>query len=87
MKITSFKRAYGKKDRCKKDQKWMRKSIMKLRCSNHKLEVEVGRLEGTTSDERFRKLCPGELETELHFLSKYAGYENVRRKIFSKTNN
>ena len=60
----------------------MRKSITKFRCSNHKLEIEVGRHKGIASDERVCKLCPNELETESHFLSKCTGYEKLRRKIF-----
>ena len=62
----------------------MRKSITKLRCSNHKLEIEVGRHKGTTSERRFCKFCPNELETESHFLSKCRTYESLRKKIFCK---
>ena len=60
----------------------MRKSITKFRCSNHKLEIEVGRHKGIASDERVCKLCPNEIETESHFLSKCTGYEKLRKKIF-----
>ena len=58
----------------------MRKSITKFRCSNHKLEIEVGRHKNIASDETVCKLCPNELETESHFLSKCTGYEKLRKK-------
>ena len=62
----------------------MRKSITKFRCSDHRLEIEVGRHKKISRDERFCKFCPTEVETESHFLSKCPTYKNLRGKIFDK---
>ena len=62
----------------------MRKSIRKLRRSDHKLEAEVGRHKKITRDKRVCRLCPNEIETETRFLS---SYKTLREKIFNEVIN
>ena len=46
-----------------------RKSIARLRCSNHPLHIEQGRHRNTPRESRLCKLCPSKaVETEEHFL-------------------
>ena len=46
----------------------MRKFITKFRCSDHKLEIEVGRHKKIPRENRVCRQCPNDIETELHFL-------------------
>ena len=60
-----------------------RKTIAKLRCSNHSLEIEKGRHQ-RPKIERIDRICrqcnEGAIETEEHFLLKCSKYESLREK-------
>ena len=62
----------------------MRKVISKFRCSDHKLEIEVGRHKKGPRDERYCKFSPKEIETESHFLSFCPTYQDLRVKFFNQ---
>ena len=59
----------------------LRRSIAKLRCSSHTLEIEKGR---HTKKPRNERVCPvcnlNEIETEEHFLIKCPFYKDLRKK-------
>ena len=56
-----------------------RRSIAKLRCSDHNLEIEKGRHKKIPREERLCPLClSGEIETEEHFLIKCNYFVNLR---------
>ena len=57
----------------------MRKAITKFRCSDHKLEIEVGRHKKTPREKRVCKLRTIGVETEMHFLCTCPSY-NMQRK-------
>ena len=58
-----------------------RKTIAKLRCSDHALEIEKGRHRKTNRENRLCKACEmGEIETEDHFLTKCKLYEDLKIK-------
>ena len=58
----------------------LRKTIAKLRCSDHALEIEKGRHRNETDrNTRLCKVCDkGEIETEEHFLNSCELYENLK---------
>ena len=62
----------------------MRKIITKFRCSDHKLEIEVGRHKKIPRENRVCKQCPNDIETEMHFLCSCPSYKNLRKKLFEK---
>ena len=62
----------------------MRKTITKFRCSDHKLEIEVGRHKKTSREKRVCKLCTIGVETEMHFLCTCPSYRELREKVFDK---
>ena len=56
-----------------------RKTMTKLRCSDHTLEVEKGRHKKIPREGRLCKMCDGgEVETEEHFLMKCNAYDSLR---------
>ena len=56
-----------------------RQAIAKLRCSDHKLEIEKGRHNKVPKEERLCRVCDsGEIETEEHFLIKCKFYDNLK---------
>jgi hypothetical protein len=57
----------------------LRKKITKFRCSDHSLEIEIGRHKKVKAEERFCKFCKTEVETELHFLQECPAYDKIRR--------
>ena len=58
-----------------------RRSITKLRCSDHPLEIETGRHRKIDRTERFCKQCNvGAIETETHFLLECNKYDALRNK-------
>ena len=58
-----------------------RKTIAKLRCSNHSLEIEKGRHRKIERPERLCKQCNGgNIETEKHFLLECSKYDILRQK-------
>ena len=60
----------------------LRRIISKFRCSDHKLEIEIGRHKGDSIDDRLCQLCRGSVETELHFLTECPLYRKIRLKFF-----
>ena len=58
----------------------LRKTVSKFRCSDHRLEVEVGRHKNTPAGERICQLCRGNTETETHFLTECPLYTRLRIK-------
>ena len=58
----------------------MRKNICKFRCSDHRLEIELGRHKGANIEERICKLCRGSVESEIHFLTQCPLYRKYRLK-------
>ena len=64
----------------------LRKSLTKFRCSDHKLEIEVGRHKKLKVEDRLCKACDANLvETELHFLTCCTLYEDLRLRYFEVT--
>ena len=60
----------------------MRKTIAKLRCSNHCLEIEKGRHRNILKEDRYCNICTGKqiIEDEEHFLTKCNLYEDLKTK-------
>ena len=59
----------------------MRKTIAKLRCSSHCLEIEKGRHRNIPRDERLCKICKNNvIEDEEHFLVGCKTYDNLKTK-------
>ena len=63
-----------------------RKALSKLRVSDHKLNIEVGRHTKLSLSERICTFCNVDIEDEKHFLLKCTVYENLRKTytIFSR---
>ena len=59
----------------------LRTKTTKLRLSNHKLMIEVGRHQGINKNNRFCPFCPGHVEDENHFLFICPTYK-LQRDIF-----
>ena len=58
---------------------FQRQAIAKLRCSDHKLEIEKGRHNKVPKEERLCRVCDsGEIETEEHFLIKCKFYDILK---------
>ena len=58
--------------------------LFKLRTSNHKLPIEVGRWDGTLLDERTCNLCPlNDLGDEYHFICKCPFFSEPRAKYIT----
>ena len=62
----------------------LRKLICKFRCSDHKLEIEVGRRKKIVADERICQICMGGVECEVHFLTECPLYRELRLKYFGQ---
>ena len=66
-----------------------RKAITELRLSSHKLEIEVGRWNKISRDERICRSCElGKVENETHFLfdcSKYTQKRKIRHWYEERT--
>ena len=58
----------------------LRKIVAKFRCSDHRLEIEIGRHKNIKVEERICQLCKGNVETEIHFLQECPLYANLRTK-------
>ena len=64
-----------------------RKSISKLKCSSHILQIEKGRHINQPREERLCKLCNlNEIETEEHLLLRCTFYDTLRTKYDMTTN-
>ena len=62
----------------------LRKTITKFRCSDHKLEIEIGRHNNIPRENRFCKTCLTDIENEMHFLCNCPRYNIVRAHYFGK---
>ena len=63
----------------------LRKCISKFRCSDHSLEIEVGRHKKLKVEERVCKLCQIAVETEEHFLRFCPKFNELRHRYFGNT--
>ena len=63
----------------------LRKTITKFRCSDHSLEIEVGRRKNLKVEDRLCKLCKSDVETELHFFQYSPVYTELRNRYFLQT--
>ena len=61
---------------------FLRKKVSKFRCSDHTLEIEIGRHKGITAEERFCPFCEFEVKDELHFLTVCPIYNSIRKWFF-----
>ena len=59
----------------------IRKTIAKLRCSNHCLEIEKGRHRNIPREDRICNMCTDKVvEDEEHFLTKCTSYGHMKMK-------
>ena len=58
----------------------LRRTVTKFRCSDHSLEIELGRHKKLKVEERICKLCKTDVETELHFLQFCPVYTQLRTR-------
>ena len=62
-----------------------RRALVKLRISNHKLMIEIGRYNQTTKDNRHCPFCGCTvIEDEVHFLFQCPTYYMIRNKFYYK---
>ena len=62
-----------------------RRALVKLRISNHKLMIEIGRYNQTTKDNRHCPFCGyNVIEDEVHFLFQCPTYSMIRNKFYYK---
>lgn len=65
-----------------------RRTLTKLRISNHKLAIETGRYTKTAIDDRICLFCSmNVIETEEHMILKCPLYNSLRLQLFEKINN
>ena len=64
----------------------LRKRLTKFRCSDHKLEIEVGRHKNIDAKDRVCRICMSDVETEEHFLRFCPKYCNLRNRYFGGAN-
>ena len=62
----------------------LRKVICKFRCSDHTLEIEIGRRKKIMENERRCLVCMNEVESEVHFLANCPPYQTLRLKYFGR---
>ena len=58
--------------------------MSKLRLSNHRLEIEVGRHTNVKQEERICQLCRNGVEDELHFIVQCTEYDELRDELLPK---
>ena len=63
----------------------LRKIVAKFRCSDHKLEIEIGRHNKIPRESRVCRTCPNRIEDEMHFLCYCPSYNTVRAYYFGTT--
>jgi exonuclease III len=61
-----------------------RKAIASLRLSVHPLMVEVGRYSGISYEQRYCPACPGDVESECHFLLHCPSYKSERELLLQE---
>ena len=60
-----------------------RRALVKLRISNHKLMIEIGRYNQTTKDNRHCPFCGcNVIEDEVHFLFQCPTYSMIRNEFY-----
>ena len=64
-----------------------RKVVSKFRCSDHRLEIEIGRHKKLEVEQRTCQLCRGNVETEIHVLQECPLYAKLRRIYFNDDEN
>ena len=65
----------------------IRKCITKFRCSDHRLEIEIGRHKNKKVEERVCKTCGQGIENEEHFLRWCPRYTPLRQRYFGLPHN
>ena len=60
---------------------------MKLRISNHKLNIEIGRYDKISRCDRVCPVCGLNIEDEIHFLLNCPKYSSIRDDFFNKIEN
>ena len=68
-------------------QKFDRKTLVKLRISNHKLNIETGRYDKISRCDRICPVCSLDIEDEIHFLFDFPKYSSIRDDFFNKIDN
>lgn len=61
-----------------------RTSFTKIRLSNHKLKIEVGRHNNIPKEKRYCSFCPTLIEDEIHFLTQCPAYSTNRAKLMEE---
>ena len=61
-----------------------RNALSKLRLSNHKLNIEVGRHKRIAKENRFCPFCVDNIEDEVHFLIECELYKNSRENLWEE---
>lgn len=64
---------------------YLRKRLTKFRCSDHNLEIEVGRHKNIDAKDRICRICRQDVETEEHFLRFCPKYSYIRTRYFGRT--
>ena len=64
-----------------------RKTLVKLRISDHKLNIETGRYDKISRCNRICPVCSLDIEDEIHFLFDCAKYSSIRDDFFNKIAN
>ena len=64
---------------------YLRKRLTKFRCSDHNLEIEVGRHKNIDAKDRICRICRQDVETEEHFLRFCPTYSYIRTRYFGRT--
>ena len=60
---------------------------MKLRISDHKLNIEIGRYDKTSRCDRICPVCGLNIEDEIHFLLDCPKYSSIKDGFFNKIEN
>ena len=64
-----------------------RKTLVKLRISNHKLNIETGRYDKISRCDGICPVCGLNIEDEIHFLFNCTKYSSIRDDFFNKIEN
>ena len=83
----SVKKSFGYENYLDMENFQWRKSISRIKCSSHILQIEKGRHLNQPRGERLCKLCDlDEIETEEHVLLKCTFYDTLRNRYDMNTN-
>ena len=63
------------------------KALVKLRISNHKLNIETGRYDKISRCDRICPVCGINIEDEIHFLFNCPKYSSIRDDLLKKIEN